>query len=305
MFRDTVQFLLALVALLLIGVIVAGGWILLRGNRAAVEPAAAAVALSAAVTDAPPTAVAPTTAPATAPATPLPAAPPTNTPLPTAAATATPLPTATSIPPTVTPTPLPSSTPVPVVIVPPTATPVPPTATPSVCAYAEANGFVIVDVESTAPVDLWTFENSAPGYTGSGYYTWRGDNHYNDPAYAILVYRVLINNPGVYQFRLHNYHDHPDGSESNDAWVQIPGVQPWIKTWSGDRVIWNWFNNFEVSKDNHRAPEVNFGAPGVYEVHIAARSNGFSIDRFALTTDAAFWTATSLSQPQSPCQPLP
>jgi hypothetical protein len=275
---------------------------LVAGGRTPVEPVANVANVAQQVTAAASPAV-PADATVTLVPTALPDAPPTATTFPTAIPTETPTPTNTPLP-TETPTPLPpTNTPFPTVV--PTATPIPPTPTPEFCAYHEIDGMLVVDMESVPAYDAWAFETSAPGYTGTGYYTWRGEDLFGTPNVGTLTYPVYINNPGVYALRLHNYHDHPDHTEGNDAWLEIPGVLQWTKSFSPDRVLWNWFNKFEPTHGNQTEPYVNFGSPGLYEVRIAGRSHGFSIDRFTLTTDPRFWDATSLAQSQSPCLAVP
>lgn len=237
---------------------------------------------------------------ATLPPPPEPTDAPTATPTVTPVATNTPLPTNTPVPATEAPT----STPAPVVQAPPTATPIPATATPAgPCYLSEQGGMLLIDAETAPAIDGWTFESSAPGFIGAGYYTYRGAESKAAPGSAILSYPIYINNPGLYLVRIHNYHDHPDSSEGNDAWLKIDSVQPWIKTWSGDRVLWNWGNNFEISHDNHRGPEVTFPAPGPYTLQISGRSPGFSIDRIIIVTPDQFIPGTNQALPQSGCQP--
>jgi hypothetical protein len=235
--------------------------------------------------------------------------PPEPTDIPVSTPTRTPVVTPTSIP-VATATPLPENTPAPVrvvqesvAVVPPTATPVPPTSTPTgPCVLSEQGGMLIIDAETAPAYGGWTFESGAGGYIGSGYYTYRGAESMQSPGSATLSYPIYINNPGVYQVRIHNYHDHPDGSEANDAWLQISGVQSWIKTWSGDRALWNWGNNFEISTDNHRGPEVTFPVAGPYTLQISGRSPGFSIDRIIIVTPDQFIPGTNQALPQSSCQ---
>lgn len=222
----------------------------------------------------------------------------TNTPI----ATNTPLPTATPLP-ADTPTPAPVAQ-VPAAVAAPPDTPIPPTPTAAgPCTLAEQNGMLVIDAEASAPVGGWQFENSAPGYIGSGYYTYRGAESLGSPGGTALTYPIFINNPGLYQVRIHNYHDHPNSTEGNDAWLQISGVQGWIKTWSGDRALWNWGNNFELSVNNHTGPEVNFPAAGAYTLQISGRSPGFSVDRVIIVTPDQFIAGTNQALPQSPCQP--
>jgi hypothetical protein len=228
----------------------------------------------------------------------IPVSTPTSTPLatPTAESTATPIPENT-------PTPAPVDS-APVAVAQPTATAIPPTPTEAgSCYLSEQGGMLLIDIETAPAINGWVFEASAPGYIGAGYYTYRGADSKQGPGSATLSYPIYINNPGEYLVRIHNYHDDGNSTEGNDAWLQISGVQPWIKTWSGDRSLWNWGNNFETSHNNHTGPEVTFPAAGPYTLQISGRSPGFSIDRIIIVTPDQFIPGTNQALPQSGCQP--
>lgn len=263
------------------------------------EPVAAAVKVASAESDTQRSAELPQvngTLPPPAEPTDLPVATVTNTPV----ATNTPLPT---------PTPLPTNTPIPApvvqapaaVAVAPTDTPVPVPAGP--CHLAEQNGMLLIDIDSAPAVGGWVFENSAAGFFGNGYYTYRGEESLREPNNSVLSYPIYINDPGVYEVHLWNYHDNPDTSEGNDAWLQISnGVRSWVKTFSGFRDLWNWDNLFEPSPGNHIEPVVSFPAAGPYTLEVTGRSNGFSIDRIIVVKPEMLVHGRNPALPQSPCQ---
>ncbi|MCO5194166.1 MAG: hypothetical protein M9930_12890 [Anaerolineae bacterium] len=236
------------------------------------------------------------TLPPPAEPTDLPVATVTNTPI----ATDTPVPTATPLP-TATPTPAPVVQAPAAAVAAPTDTPVPVPAGP--CHLAEQNGMLLIDIDSAPAVGGWVFENSAAGFFGDGYYTYRGEESLRQPNNSVLSYPIYINNPGVYEVHLWNYHDHPDTSEGNDAWLQISGgVRSWVKTFSGFRDQWNWDNLFEPSPGNHTEPVVSFPAAGAYTLEVTGRSHGFSIDRIIVVKPEMLIHGRNPDLPQSPCQ---
>ena len=50
--------------------------------------------------------------------------------------------------------------------------------------FEETDGLVAVEVESHPPADQWQAETEMEGFTGGGYYTWRGGNLYRQPGRA-------------------------------------------------------------------------------------------------------------------------
>ena len=288
---------LAIVLALLGGLLLFGGF-----DETDPEPVAATVTMVAADSDTQRSAALPPvsgTLPPPAEPTDLPVATATNTPV----ATNTPLPT--PIPsPTDTPIPAPvvqEPAAAPAVVVAPTDTPVPAPAGP--CQLAEQNGMLLIDIDSAPAVGGWVFENSATGFFGNGYYTYRGEESLGQPNNSLLSYPIYINDPGVYEVHLWNYHDNPDSTQSNDAWLQISGgVRSWVKTFSSPRDQWNWDNLFEPSAGNQTGPIVSFPAAGPYTLEITGRSNGFSIDRIIVVKPEMLIHGRNPALPQSPCQ---
>lgn len=150
--------------------------------------------------------------------------------------------------------------------------------------YIEENNLLVMEVEHAPPVEQWAVETLLPGYTGESYYTWRGPDYFGSPGHAILTYPILINNPGEFNFRLHNRHDYPDPTEENDVWVKMDSG-PWIKVFSPIAGQWNWASFFDFTTTQTNASY--FLNAGNHTIQISARSHGFSIDRIHLHKDPA------------------
>ena len=177
-----------------------------------------------------------------------------------------------------------------------TTTPTNPNPTPTTGAFKEQNGLVVMEVESVPVSGSWVKETSMGGYTGSGYYTWRGPTQFNTPGQGVLKYQVTITNPGKYNFRIHNRHDAADATASNDVFARLNGGS-WTKTFSYVRGQWTWVTNFDYGHGNQPQASYYLSA-GTHTIEISGRSAGFSIDRISLYKDGVNGTSTSL--PQSP-----
>lgn len=157
--------------------------------------------------------------------------------------------------------------------------------------FVEQNGMVVMERESLPAVDQFSVETSIPGFTGSSYYIWRGDNFFS-PANAgrgTIRYNFRINNPGVYRLRWRSYIGVGNlGSEYNDSWVRFPtgqnvagehGLNGWTKIYQGQLNQWTW-DTWTVDF-NPMAIRQFFGA-GDHFFEISGRSTGHAIDRMVL-----------------------
>lgn len=165
------------------------------------------------------------------------------------------------------------------------------------CAYQEVNDAIVIEMESVTAVDHWQLETSFPGYTGSGYYVWRGPEHWGEPGHGILSYRVLLAQAGTYRLNIRNTHLGPP-TLSNDIWVSMDN-SPWIKAFSHITNQWNYFLQFDFQQGiPHDWVDFRNMQPGLHTLHISARSAGFFLDRLVLS-------ANGMGQldhwPESPC----
>lgn len=150
--------------------------------------------------------------------------------------------------------------------------------------YVEENHLLVMEVEHAPPVEQWAVETLLPGYTGASYYTWHGPNYFGNPGNAILTYPILINNPGEFNFRLHNRHDFPDPTEENDVWVKMDNGS-WVKVFSPIAGQWTWGTFFDFGNSQTNASY--FLSAGPHTIQISARSEGISIDRIHLHKNPA------------------
>jgi hypothetical protein len=179
--------------------------------------------------------------------------------------------------------------------------------------FEEQDGLVVVEVESVSPAGDWSEETQYTGYTGDGYFEWKGSNQYNTPGIGTLTYEIQINNPGTYRFLWYSRIG-PSGDpidKHNDSWLRIEadsfygsgGVTgDWFKVWN-QSYTWSWGCKGEVHGHNGLDIWATFDNPGVYNVKISGRSNGHAIDRFILfdETKYNFTRATNLANSETRC----
>ena len=166
--------------------------------------------------------------------------------------------------------------------------------------YREVNGLIFAEIESVPLVDQWALETDLEGYTGTGYYTWRGPDLFLSPGHGILTYVLDITTPGLYNMRIHNRHDFIDPTEENDIFTRINGGE-WVKTFSWQNLEWTYTTGLEYP--NHHfdlAPSYHLEA-GRHTFEISARSHGFSIDHILFFHQSLYgaepnpdWTETPL-----------
>ena len=151
--------------------------------------------------------------------------------------------------------------------------------------FEDPNGVVVMEIESgsLAKGHSWRGETKMEGYTGKGYYTWRGGNMYGSPGRGVIGFRFRISKKGKYHLRIRNRHDFHDSTEQNDCWTKLDNHK-WIKTFSSKRGEWTWRTNFEYSGNNKPAAVWDLRA-GTHTLLISGRSTGFSIDRIHLYLD--------------------
>ncbi len=157
--------------------------------------------------------------------------------------------------------------------------------------FQESGGIVVMEVESEAPTEQWSEEQSIGGFRGQGYYVWRGEQFFN-PASAgrgTISYRFFINTPGNYEMRWRSYIAHGNlGSDYNDSWARFPtgsnipgqhGLNGWTKVFQGHLNEWSWDAlTVDFVGENIR----QFFSAGEHVMQISGRSFGHAIDRIAL-----------------------
>jgi hypothetical protein len=147
----------------------------------------------------------------------------------------------------------------------------------------KSDGSIRIEIES-APPSEWKRETPLPGYTGTGYYTWRGGDLFGAPGRGVLRFAIRIGRGGTWHLRLRNRHDFEDATLENDCFTRMDDG-PWIKTYSSERGAWTWSTNHETERA--KAPAQYELEPGLHMLEISARSKNFSLDRIALYRDGA------------------
>jgi hypothetical protein len=151
--------------------------------------------------------------------------------------------------------------------------------------FIAEDGILVVEFESGSPTGSWASETDVSGYTGSNYIRWDGANLFNTPGTDVFGFDFEISEPGQYDFRLRNRHDHPDSTETNDVFIRMDGG-PWVKTFSWQRGQWTWTTNHEFSHSNKPEAEYTLSA-GLHRIEFSGRSHDFILDRFHLFNASA------------------
>jgi len=152
--------------------------------------------------------------------------------------------------------------------------------------FQEADGLVVVEVESTPLEGDWVLETAYSGYTGTGYYRMNGNSVQSGNPNGALSYFINITNPGTYNLRIHsNKKNVGDDTWANDCYTKMVGHSGYqgnfTKTYqSGSSETWRWSTKHEDGS-THLDPQYTLSA-GVHEFQIAGRSKDFIIDRFVL-----------------------
>lgn len=162
--------------------------------------------------------------------------------------------------------------------------------------YQEVDGLLAIEVESAPLTGKWVKETSLAGFSGDGYYTWKGPDLSAPSDKSALAYRFHISTPGRYHLRIHNRHDHRDSTLENDCYTRMDDG-PWVKTFSSERGRWTWRTSHEHSHSDKRPAEYTLAA-GPHTLAITGRSVNFSIDRIHLYRDGL--KGEDLSRPLSP-----
>lgn len=161
------------------------------------------------------------------------------------------------------------------------------------------NGSVVMEIESSPPTDSWKLETEKPGYTGSGYYAWRGPNKFSTPGSGLLTYEFHADEGGIYQFDLRNRRDKDGrtvaGDQENDVFARMDGG-PWLKVFSSAAFdSWNWATKFDLSHDNK--PDASYDlTQGLHTLELSGRSSNFKLDRIHLHKSGS----PSVTAPESP-----
>lgn len=162
--------------------------------------------------------------------------------------------------------------------------------------YQEANGVVVVEVESATIVTPWTQESSG-GIT----YFRGGEDHFNSPGIGVLSYQFTVQNSGRYQVNWRSsIGNGSENTEHNDSFARltdcagsplapvsnsntVTGSEQWYKLYM-NRLSWD----YETSnRDNDpKSLSWNLTAGQSYVFQISTRSKDHLLDRIVLWNHA-------------------
>jgi hypothetical protein len=141
--------------------------------------------------------------------------------------------------------------------------------------YYDRGGKVVVEVERAPAVGDWKLEKEIAGYSGEGYYVWRGAQSLGSPPGNELTYDIYLCEKGQYWFKFRNVVTFHDNKEHNDYFVTIDD-NPFRKCMSHIQNNWNWYTVFDPC---WCSGDFNLDA-GLHKVRIQPRSSDFPIDKF-------------------------
>ncbi|NER17819.1 hypothetical protein [Spongiivirga citrea] len=192
--------------------------------------------------------------------------------------------------------------------------------------YQEKDGFVNVEFESIISKNGWQSTNVIAGSSGDRYLVWTGNDYFNAPGNAKLIYPIKISTTGTYQFIWRSkIAQGTSNTDFNDSWLRFPtaadfyaekddgsivypkgsgktplpegaGADGWFKVYMNNANVWLW-RSATSDNDPHNI-FVRFDSPGVYNMEVSARSSFHALDRFILfKTEVS--DPTELSNPLS------
>ena len=157
--------------------------------------------------------------------------------------------------------------------------------------FAENNGVVMMEVESSAAQGGWKLQRSLSGYSGNGYYIWTGTDAFSkgSAGRGAITYTFRIVKAGNYQMRWRSrIGKGASRTEHNDSWVRFPSgkningqqaLNGWTKVFMNTRDKWVWQS---ATVDNVGKPVRQYFSAGVHTVQISGRSSGHAIDKIAI-----------------------
>ena len=182
--------------------------------------------------------------------------------------------------------------------------------------FQESGGLVVMEAESVVVDEPWKFETSLPGFTGSGYLRFDGNDVMGrGNALGFLSYRFQIYSAGVYTMVFRSNKNNTLATWANDCYTLMNditnggfvGPPEYTKTFmQGSPNIWRYKLQYDLEDGSRPEPTFSFAA-GAYELEIAGRSRDFFIDRIVLYQAAAVSlnVVEDTSVPESPTSGTP
>ncbi len=163
-------------------------------------------------------------------------------------------------------------------------------------------GSLVAEVESATPVSDWKLETEHAGFSGAGYFAWRGPHVKKQPGTAVLRYAFDVRRAGTYALSIRARRDQ-DGTprandQVNDVFVRLNGAGKWTKVSHKTRWgEWGWMRKFSYA---YGLEDARYElAAGAHVLEIAARSDNVKIDLLRLEH------VSSATMPPPPSTPNP
>lgn len=161
--------------------------------------------------------------------------------------------------------------------------------------HVEAGGIVMIEAESAAPGIHFTFEDTIPGFEGTGYLRARTNAQAGQTGDA-LDYRVLIRESGRYQLAMRSRIGAGDKqSDHNDCWIRLldPSGNPITPVANGNVATGTWYKvymNFlnlwayQTSNKDHDPRSLSWAleAGKEYRLQLSSRSVDHLVDQLIL-----------------------
>ena len=128
-------------------------------------------------------------------------------------------------------------------------TPVPIPAGP--CHLAEQNGMLLIDIDSAPAAGGWVFENSAAGFFGDGYYTYRGEESPSTQQFLYSATRFISTIRASTKCTSGTTTTTRTRLKATTPGCKLVAACAHGETFSGFRDQWNWDNLFEPSQQPH------------------------------------------------------
>jgi chitodextrinase len=153
---------------------------------------------------------------------------------------------------------------------------------------------IVIEPEVGANPGAWRSENTIPGYSGTGYLVWRGQNEYTSAPGSPKSFNFQVTQAGTYKlFVIARRELGTRDAESiadieNDVWARVSGVgiSGYEKLYMNHPNIWNgWYQGGRVHRDAVQVPEYTFPSAGTYTLQLDGRSKDYFIDKIVFTND--------------------
>ncbi len=205
--------------------------------------------------------------------------------------------------------------------------------------FHEQGGLIMIEMEDLPIIhEDWQLDANTPGFTGSGYLSWKGEQYLDSTGVGQLVYPIYIQNPGKYQFTWRmSVGKGADVTDHNDTWLKITADRFYGQKEGGHQVYprplcekspkngvdcpngnsrngffkvygqdFNFVWQAATSDHDGHILYAEFDRPGTYQIILNARSSFCQIDRMVLfhTDSLQEVKATQLSNPPAPFHPI-